>query len=185
MTILTLPKMIYSNEGWPELERMHLPLPNFLALLVIPLALIPPVMLYYAGSNYGDLIVAGFGGKPWGTIAPLFFLTEIITVLIMGWMIGLVSESHGLKIGRSSAFMLASVAPIPMWLSSLSLFVPNLALDLGIALLALAAGCGLLYHGICAFCHTREDVSAAGITQTVMGAGLVSWVLLLALIVAL
>ena len=185
MTIMTLPKLIYSKEGWSELEKMQLPLPNFLALLVLPLALIPPVMLYYAGSHYGDLIVVGFGAKPWGTIAPLFFLTEIMTVLFMGWMVALVSESHGLKIGRSAAFMLASIAPIPMWLSSLVLFVPNLALDLEIALLGLAAGCGLLYHGIRAFCHTREDVSAAGITQTVMGAGLVAWVLLLALIVAL
>lgn len=185
MTIMPLPKMIFSSEGWLDLERMRWPLPNFLAYLVLPLSLLPPAMLYHAGTRYGDLFVAGFGSKPWLTIAVLFFLTEIITVLIMGAMIEQVARSHGLVLGRSKALLLASIAPIPMWLSSLCLLIPNLALDVGLALSALAAGCSLLYHGICAFGHTREDVSASAITQTVMGAGLVCWVLLLGLIVAI
>ncbi|MCX7169950.1 MAG: YIP1 family protein [Proteobacteria bacterium] len=185
MSILSLPKMVFSNEGWPELESKHLSLIRFFSLVVLPLALLPPVMLYYAGSHYGDLFVVGFGSKPWGTIAAIFYLEEIITVLIMGWLIREAAEWYGLRPTNTDAFMLAGIAPIPMWLSSLSLLVPNLAMDVGIALLALAAGCGLLYNGICAFCRTRDEVSAVGMTQIVMCAGAFFWVLLLVLVVTL
>jgi len=185
MSILSLPKMIISNEGWPELENRHLPLVRFFAMVVIPLALLPPAMLYYAGSNYGDLFVAGFGSKPWGTIASVFFLTEIITVLLMGWLIKEVAKWYGLRLANADAFMLAGIAPIPMWLSSLCLLLPHIALDVGIALLALAAGCGLLYNGICAFCRTHDEVPAVGITQIAMSAGAFFWALLLVLIVTL
>lgn len=185
MSILSLPKMIYSYEGWPELESRHLPIAKFFALVVLPLALLPPAMLYYAGSHYGDLFVAGFAAKPWAVIAGVFYLTEIASVLLMGWLISEMVKWYGLRASVGDSFMLAGIAPIPMWLSSLSLLLPNIAVDAGIALLALAAGCGLLYHGICAFCHTREEVSAAGITQTVMSAGLLCWAFLLVLTVML
>lgn len=185
MSILTLPKMTFSNKGWSELEKKHAPLVKFLALVVIPMALLPPVMLYYAGSNYGDRFIAGFGGKPWGMIAVVFFLAEMVTVTLMGWLIEETTRWYGLQLGYNDAFRLAGIAPIPMWLSSLSLLIPNLPLDIGIALLALAAGCGLLYNGICAFSHTHDEVSVAGITQTVMSAGVLCWVLLLALVITM
>lgn len=185
MNILSLPEMIISTKGWPELEKLHLPLVNFFTRVVLPLALLPPAMLYYAGSNYGDLFVVGFGAKPWGTIAIVFFLTEIITVLLMGWLIHEVAHWYGLQPNIAVALMLAGIAPIPMWLSSLCLLVPYLALNAGFALLGLAAGCGLLYNGVCALCGTRDEVSAIGITQIVMSAGVFFWVLLLVLVVTL
>lgn len=185
MNILSLPRMIISAQGWPELERMHLPLVSFFTLVVLPLALLPPAMLYYAGSNYGDLFVVGFGAKPWSLIATVFYLTEIITVLLMGWLIREVAQWYGLHPSKADAFMLAGIVPIPMWLSSLSLLIPNLAVDVGIALFALAAGCGLLYNGVRALCRTRDEVSAVGITQIVMSAGAFFWALLLVLVVTL
>lgn len=185
MSILSFPKMVFSNDGWPELESLHLSFISFFSLVVLPLALLPPAMLYYAGSNYGDLFVVGFGSKPWSAIATVFYLAEIITVLLMGWLIKEVAKWYGLRPTNAETIMLAGIAPIPMWLSSLSLLIPNLAVDVGIALLALAAGCGLLYNGICAFCRTTDEVAAAGMTQIVMSAGAFFWVLLLVLVVTL
>ena len=186
MSFLTLPKMIFSSElGWPELEKMHLPLANFLSLLVLPMALLPPLMVYFAGRSYGDLIISGYGAKPWGLIAGVFLLAEVATVMLMGWMIQQVAQSQKLRLSAHDAFLLAGIAPLPLWLASLCLLVPNAAFDAEMSLLALAASCGLFYHGAYALAHMRDEIAAAGITQTVMGAGLVIWVLLLALIVAL
>lgn len=186
MNLISFPKMVVSSdEAWPELERLQLPLSKLLTFLIIPAALLPPVLLYYSGSHYGDEFVAGFGSKPWGFIAPIFFLTETLTVLLMGWLLNQVAQTHGLRMSGHDSLMLAAIAPIPMWLSSLSLLVPSLAFNAGIALLALVAGCSLLHHGIQAFGHTKEGVSVAEITQTVMGAGIACWALLLGLIVAL
>lgn len=186
MSLLSFPKMIFvSDEGWPEIERTHPPLLNFFTTFVLPMALLPPALLYYAGSRHGNLLASGFGEKPWLEIAIIFFLTEMVTVLLMGWMIRQMAEVYRFPVSAHDAFMLAGIIPIPLWLSSLSLLVPNLAFDAGIALLALAASCGLLYHGMQSLCHVRDEITAEGITQTVMGAGLVIWAVLLAMIVAL
>ena len=186
MNLAALPRMVVSaNAVWPELEALHVPLSRFLLLVILPLAFLPPVMIYYAGTHYGDAFVLGFASKPWAAIAAVFFLTEVASVILMGWLIKQVAKSHNLYVSSHDAFMLASIAPIPMWLSALCLLLPMLAVDVAIALLGLAAGCGLLHHGVLALAHTREEVSAAGITQTVMGAGIICWALLLTLIVAL
>ncbi|MCP5279409.1 MAG: hypothetical protein H6935_13785 [Thiobacillus sp.] len=44
---------------------------------------------------------------------------------------------------------------------------------------------GIIYHGIEGLCHTREDMTAASIVRTVIGAGLIAWALLLMLVVSL
>ena len=183
MSILSIPKMAFSHEGWSGLETMRRSFTVFFALVVLPLALLPPAMLYYAGPRYGDLFVLGFSGKPWGAIAAAFYLMEIATVLLMGWLIREVAKWYGLRPSNTDAFMLAGIAPIPMWLSSLTLLLPHPALAAAIALLALAAGCGLLYNGIGAFCRTRDEVSAIGITRITMGAGVFCWLLLWVLVV--
>jgi hypothetical protein len=61
--------------------------------------------------------------------------------------------------------------------------VPSLAFNAALSLGALALSCGIIYHGIEGLCHMREDVTAASIVQTVIGAGLIAWAMLLMLVV--
>jgi Yip1 domain len=186
MNIVSISKMVVSSSaGWPELERSHPPLVSLFAYVVLPLSVLPPIMLYHAGSSYGDAIVAGYGGKPWDSIALVFFLTEVFTLFVMGWLIRRIAEVHEVSVSSHDAYMLAGIAPIPLWLSSLGLLVPSLPFNAGLSLVALAASCGLIYHGVYALCHMHEEVSAAAITWAVMGAGLVAWALLLLIVVGM
>jgi hypothetical protein len=50
---------------------------------------------------------------------------------------------------------------------------------------ALGVSCGIIYHGVEGLCHMREDVTAAAIVQTVIGAGLIAWALLLVMVMLL
>lgn len=52
-------------------------------------------------------------------------------------------------------------------------------------LAALGVFCGIVHHGIEGLCHTREKVVAASVVQTVIGAGLIAWALLLMLVVVM
>jgi hypothetical protein len=112
-------------------------------------------------------------------MAVVFFLAEIGTLLFMGWLIRQVAASHRLTLDYHDAYMVASIAPVPMWLSSLGLLVPDLTAAVIIAIGGLAPSCGLVYHGIESLCRTREDVIAANIVQILIGAGLIGWALLL------
>lgn len=186
MNILSIPKMILApRNSWLHLEKVPPSLANLFLSLVLPLSALPPLLLYYAGTHYGDTFAGGFGGKPWGTIAIIFFLTEMLTVLGMGWFIRQVAAVQKTHISTNDAYMLAGITPIPLWLSSLALLVPNLAFNVVAVLMALAASCSLIYHGAYALCHMSEETTAAAITQTVMGAGVSAWALLLLIVVAL
>ncbi len=186
MNILSFPKMVVSSsEGWPEVAKIHPAIIKVFFFLVLPFSLLPPVMLYLSGIYYGDSIVAGYGSKPWGLISPLFFIGEMASFATMGWFIKQIAEDQRVDVDYHDAYLLAAITPIPLWLSSLGLLVPSLAFNAVLSVSALAASCALVYHGIYALCHMHEEVTAASITQAVIGAGLASWAILLMLILAI
>lgn len=185
MLILSIPKMVVSSQaGWSSLEKNH---PTFLSVflsMALPLSLLPPVLMAYVGPHYGNAFIDGYSDKNWALIAPVFFVAEMVTLWFMGWFIKQVANTSKVSINRQDAYILASIAPVPLWLSSLALLVPSLAFNIGIAAVALAATCSLIYHGVHAICHMHDDLTATAITHTVMGAGLAGWALLLTLILA-
>ncbi len=174
-----------ADQGWPEIERLHPRLIKVFAFIVLPLSILPPLMLYYVGSHDPEVFLPQSAGKNWGTIAAVFFLTEMFTLLLMGWLIKQVAEGNKLSIGYHDSYLLAAIAPVPLWLSSLGLLVPSLAFNVLLSLAAFGLSCGIIYHGIEALAHTREEVCAACVVQIVIGAGLIAWALLLMLVVLL
>lgn len=185
MNILSIPKMILTpRDGWFHLANTSSPARLFLSV-VFPLSILPPLLLYYAGTHHGDILAVGFGAKPWGVVTIVFFLAEMLTFLGMGWFIGQVAAVQNVQISTRDAYMLAGIASTPLWLSSLALLVPSFAFNAAVVLMALAASCSVIYHGVYALGRMREETIAAGITYTVMSAVLSAWVLLLPIVVAL
>lgn len=175
--LLKLP--ISADDGWTELVRNPPSLRRLFVVVVLPLSLLPPLMVYLAGTYAPGIFPVGFAARNWGAFVLLFYLTEVVTVLGMGWLIRQVACTNGLAVSYRQAYLLAGVAPIPLWLSSLGLAVPDVTFNALLSLTALALSCGIIYHGIQAFGRTREEVVAAAIVQTVIGAGLIAWALLL------
>lgn len=187
MSLISLSKMpLSADQGWPDIAKSHPGLWRVFALLVLPLSLLPPAMLYFAGTHHPEIFLNRMGDqvdvKTWGDVAAIFFLAEMATFVAMGWLIKQVSGTNGLAIDYHDAYLLAAIAPIPLWLSSLGLLVPSLAFNAALSLAAMGISCGLIYHGVEGLCRTREGVTAAGIVQTVIGAGLIGWALLLLVI---
>jgi hypothetical protein len=173
------------QKGWKTLDEAPPSLLRLFALLIVPLSLLPAIMLFHAGTHYGDALIRGFSSKPWGSIAVAFFLTEVLTVLLMGWLIAVVAPSYGAHLSVHAAYRIAGIAPIPLWLSSLGLLVPSLLFNAVLAALAAALSCSLVYYGVQALCKMRDRISAAAVTHTVMSAGLLFWALLLAFVVSI
>ncbi|MCC6474351.1 MAG: DUF1282 family protein [Burkholderiales bacterium] len=184
MNLSSLTRMPFSPDAaWPELARVGSTVARAFWLLVVPLSLLPPVMIYLAGSHYGDAFVDGFGSKPWGSIAVAFFLCEIISVTLMGWLTRLVVRTWNERISRRDAYVLAAIAAIPLWLSSLGLLVPSLAFNVFVSVVALLVCVGLIFQGVRSFCRiSGENIGQAiSITQLVFGGGLLAWGLLMLL----
>lgn len=180
MGFMLIPKMILSPQDvWPELEERCVGLLDTIIYMVLPLSILPPVVLYKVGMHFGDAIVPGWSHKPWLLIAIVLLAGEVATFAAMGWLIKSIAGSVNARIDYHDAYLVAAIAPIPMWLSALFLVVPDLVLNTLAVLTGLGVSCALMYHGVYAMCHLEDHVEAAGITHVVMAAGMIAWALLL------
>ena len=185
MKVLSYMKMPFSfHDGWQELKAKSPSIPLLAWCVVLPMSLLPPVMLYFAGTHYGDAFMAGFADREWRFITTILFLAELLTFFIMGWVIhAVVNGTEQLTISYQDAYLLAALAPLPLWASAIALWVPSLIFNALVALAALVVSCCLIYHGLQALCTRKEhDVVAISATYTIMSAGILGWGVLLAVI---
>lgn len=184
MTITQLLSLPFSGNGvWHELKRMDLSIPFLAWVIVVPMSFLPPVLLYYAGTHYGDSFISGFADKEWRFITTILFLAELLTFFVMGWLVKAVLDGHQLHIEYHDAYLLAAIAPLPLWLSSLALLVPVLAVSVIAVFAGMFLSCALIYQGVRSLCKlTDNDVVAMSATYTVMAASLLAWGILMAMV---
>ncbi len=183
MTLLTLSTLPFSTTGdWSTLSRGRPPLSRVLFLLVLPLALLPPGMLYLAGRLHPAMFPPELARGSWGGLAAAFFLTEMATLLAMGWLVRHLARTSRLSLDDDAAYLVASLACLPLWSASLGLLLPDLLFTLLLAAIALGLTCRALYRGRLGLTSTHEPVTAAWITQVVIGGALIPWALLVAVV---
>jgi len=182
MSILQIGKLFVSpHEGWDQVARIHPSVIKLFVLLIVPMSLVPPLMLEYAGRHYGSVLYPAASARAW-TIAALFFLfAELLTVPLMAWGIKSVARSRGVMSNFHDAFTLAAIAPIPLWLSSLALFSSNIFLIVGIVAFGLVGSVLLIFRGVEGILGVEEDVVAFNLAYIVTAMGLIAWVLLVML----
>ena len=180
MNFLQMPRMIFSfSEGWNELIRIHPSIARLFGSMVLPLSLLPPAMIYYAGWSHGDALVPGLTSAQWHAAAEIIFLAEMVTVPILAWLIHLVARLNDVAAGDHACLTLAAIAPVPLWLSSLALFVPNLFFGVVAGGIGLVCSVGLLYRGVYALFSMHEDIKALQMALVIAGAGLLMWLVLI------
>ncbi|MBE0613447.1 MAG: DUF1282 family protein [Burkholderiales bacterium] len=183
MNLLQMPKMILSfHEGWDELIRVHPSIGRMFALLVFPFSILPAAMIYYAGGHYGDVFTPGVSAQQWHFAAGVFFLAELLTVPAMAWIMHLACRANDVPAGYHQCFTLAAIAPIPMWISSLVLLIPNLAVCIVVGALGLACSLAITYRGMFALFRMHEDLRAMQMATVVTGAGLLAWLVLMQIV---
>ena len=184
MTMTQLLSLPFSANGvWRELKGMNLSIPFLAWVIVVPMSFLPPLLLYYAGTHYGDSFINGFADKEWRFITTILFLAELLTFFVMGWLIKAVLDGHQLQIEYPDAYLLAAIAPLPLWLSSLALLVPVLAVSVIAVFAGMFLSCALIYQGVRSLCQrTDNDVVAMSATYTVMAASLTAWGVLMAMV---
>lgn len=179
MNIMLLPKMVLSPAAaWSEIKKTRPSRAKIIFLLVVPFALLPPAMLYYAGIHHGDAFAQGFGDKPWALITPLFFLLEILTFFVMTRLVKNIADTYSFRISAYDALLLTAVSAIPLFLSSLALAVPSIGFCVAALFVAMCYACAIFYHGTYALSHLREELFAAHFTYTAIGVA-AAWVSLM------
>lgn len=182
MSLLSLPKMMFSyTEGWKDLVRIHPSVAKLFTLFVVPMSLIPPAMIYYAATRYSDVIMLRMTDAQLQFIALVFFAAEMVMVPLMGWVIQRLGEVVDIQPDYRDAFTLAAVAPTPLWLAPLFLFVPSVMVNVVVTAFALLASAGLIYHGVYPVFKLEDEGKSFLMAGSIFAAGLVAWVSLMVL----
>jgi hypothetical protein len=183
MVISNYMKMLISSEsGWRELEKIHPKVSSMFIFLVLPMSLVPPAMIAFAGSSYGSSYFEHANPGMWISSALIFLFAQLFTVPLMALTIQSIAESRNIKTEFHKTFSIAAIAAVPMWLSSVALFVHSPLFVISMALVGLIAAISLMYHGIEGLLHMHEEVEVAAITHTTISTGVVVWTMLIALV---
>ena len=184
MNIFNLTKMPFSfHGGWDTVVSVHPSVIKTFLLLVLPFSLIPPAALLYVGSGHGSTFLLNIGGSRWTEVALIFFIAELLTVPLMGWLIRSVASQHKFTVDLKDAFLLAAITAVPMWFSSLGMLASDIwtMITFGIAGLLVAAS--LLYHGVVPILKMQDPFEAQSLSYQVFSVGAFVWVLLCSYIV--
>ena len=173
--------LVSDHQGW---DRLHAHCPNarltFLRL-VLPLAVLPTLMLLYAGAQNGGFYAPGLALSAWAGFAALFLIAELFTVRLMSELIHRLAQHIAPHTSFDSAFLLASLAAVPLWVSSLTLFVPSVPFNALCAFCGLVASCAMLYHGVPAMLGHARDEDTQDLTWLTMWIGIGAWAILAAI----
>lgn len=177
MDLLSMSRMPFSaDSGWTDLERDRPGVARLLAELVLPLSLVTPAVLYVTGASGALDPIAG--PRDWAAVAFSIFIAQLASVVVMAWLIREVTATFDRPLDTRRSWMLAAVAAVPLWLSSLGVALPGIGWPVAVGLAGFALCCALLYQGLRALCRDLDELAALGIVQIVVGVPLTGWGLL-------
>jgi hypothetical protein len=183
MKVIDYPLMLVSyHDGWDTLSRQHPTATTMLLKLVLPAVILPVSMILYAASRHGAYYAPDTPASAWIVVAELFFVAQLMSVPLMAWVIQSIAETQHISCRFDRCFQLAATSAIPLWLSSLTLLVPNILFNAACVAGGLGAAFSLMYHGLPTMIGEEEGVDAMGMAYTVIAAGATLWVLLVALV---
>ena len=177
-------KMMYSySDGWQDLMRMHPGPRRLMWMYVAPLSLVPAVMFIYAMVvTPGAVLPAVIPHMSMGEaalVAAMFFAIEIGMVALMASMIQQMGDVVDASPSYEESFVLAAIAPTPLWVGSLALLVPSVWFNGAVMLAAWVGSAALIYHGVYPLFRLDSRSRARVLGTFVLLAGVVVWATLM------
>ena len=184
MSMTHFPGMLISETtGWGEIDRSHLSARWFFKNLVLPMSLLPPALYSYAERVHPGAIfplsVPALTTMQLVVGDVVFYAMELLMVGYMAMLIQRMATGRGHDPGYDSAYALAAIAPVPLWLSSLALFVPSLGFTITTGVLAWVAAIALIRHGVRPLLHISDEKVAHYVANMVVLSGIGAWIGLL------
>lgn len=184
MSIASMSRMLMSEtEGWGDLLRIHPSVNRLMWVLVVPMSMIPALMFAYSGLLHPGAVFPSLepplrAGEA-TLIGAVFVGIEVGMVLLMSTFIQQAAESAGVDARHEEAFTLAAIAPMPLWLSSLVLFIPSLWVNV-LAVAVAWVGCvALIRHGIRPLFKVEDRSKIRRMANAITFAGVCAWTVLL------
>lgn len=160
---------------WDMLMRRHLSILKMCLFYAVPLSVIPPTMIYYAGSAYAGNMLPALAPIQLLTIGIVFFFVEIAMTFVVAYFIQRMGEVIDMKPAYEDCYKLAVAVPTPLWIAPVFLFIPSFLLNLAAASAALILSGMLIFRATPAILKVEEEGHAILLSGSILAAGLVAW----------
>lgn len=176
MNLIYLAKLfLFPQAGWQNVVDSNPSIHRLFLLHVIPFSLIPPIFIYLAGHNKQLLFFDLLPTNKLLLVCIAFFIIQLIVVPIMAIVIMKIAEIAEVTPTFHQAFILAAIAPTPLWMMPVFLLVPDMSILLVVGSLALMAATGFIYYGISPVLKVYEPGHKYLLFGGLLTAGLMAW----------
>lgn len=183
MNLTRIPALLASpRSGWKTLMADRPTMTRTFANLALPFALLPPAMLLLAANTVGATHFPTVEAGIWELVAAVFLIAELLAIFLMTWVIDASVRAKGGVSDMNGAFLVAAIAPLPLWISSLGLLSSNLLVAAGLPLIGFIASAVLIRHGIRSVLAAQHVVCPRQVSMRVIGYGMLTWIALLGIV---
>lgn len=166
---------------WDALMRSHLSVLKMCLFYAVPLSVIPPTMIYYAGITYGGNLLPALEPIQLLTIGGVFFLVEIAMTFLVAYVIQHMSQMIDMKPSYEDCYKLAIAVPVPLWIAPVFLFIPSFMLNIVAGSAALVLSGMLIFYCVPRILKIKEKGRAVLLSHSILSMGLVAWVVIMVL----
>lgn len=180
----------------------HAPTVSMFIFYVLPLSAIAPLMFYYAGTHYSNIVlVSTLNTVQLTFISSVFFIAELAMTFILAGFIQWLGNaafrivhtqyemlyyptpektSEGTLLERRrvdfrDAYTLAAIAPTPLWLVSLALFIPSFTVVATLGVIALSLSMYILYSATPTLLRIEGKGEGVLMGWVLLSTGMVGW----------
>lgn len=165
--------------GWDTFSHSHISVMRLFFLYALPMSVVPPVMIYYAGVTYGVHLLSSLSPMQLQAIGIVFFFAELVMTFLVAAVIQRLGEWEEIKCAFEDCYKLAIVVATPLWLAPLFLYIPSVTLNLTIGAAALMLSGILVFYSVPAILKVDEKGHAILLSGSILAVGLVAWAAML------
>ncbi|HEY0666401.1 MAG TPA: YIP1 family protein [Gallionella sp.] len=161
--------------AWDTFTHRHISVLKMCLFYAVPLSIVPPAMIYYAGITYGGGLLPSLSMIQLQFIGVVFFVAEIAMTFLVAYIIQRISAVVDLTPTYEDCYKLAVTVPTPLWLAPLFLFIPSFMLNLTVGAAALIFSGMLIFSTVPATMGVEEPGHAMLLSGSILSVGLVAW----------
>jgi hypothetical protein len=161
--------------AWDAFTHTHMSAFKLFFLYAVPLSLVPPAMIYYAGVTYRAGLLPELSVMQLQGIGVMFYLAELVMTLVVAFVIQRMGDLVDIKPAFDDAYKLAVVVPTPLWLAPLFMFIPSFMLNLSVGAAALIFSGMLIFYSVPSILKIEEKGHAILLSGSILAAGMVGW----------
>lgn len=164
---------------WETFARKEISVLKLCCLYAVPLSIVPPVMIYYAGMMYGGHLLPVLSSMQLLVIGAVFFVCELAMTFVVASIIPGLAELVDIKPTFEECYKLAVIVPTPLWLAPLFLFVPSFMLNLAVASAAMILSGILIFYCVPVIFRIEEKGHAILLSGSLLSVGMVAWAVMM------